>query len=46
MGTIKDIHGRDLVDAEGIKRRWKEYTEELYRKDPNEWIALMVWSAT
>ena len=36
MGTIKDIHGRDLVDAEGIKRRWKEYTEELYRKDPNE----------
>ena len=28
MGTIKDKHGRDLVDAEEIKKRWKEYTEE------------------
>ena len=31
MGTIKDINGRDLVDAEEIKR-WKEYMEELYQK--------------
>ena len=30
MGTIKDKKGRDLVDAEEIKKRWKEYTEELY----------------
>ena len=30
MGTIKDIKGRDLVDTEEIKKRWKEYTEELY----------------
>ena len=30
MGTIMDINGRDLVDAEEIKKRWKEYTEELY----------------
>ena len=30
MGTIKDKDGRDLVDAEEIKKRWKEYTEELY----------------
>ena len=33
MGTIKDKHGRDLVDAEEIKKTWKEYTEELYKKD-------------
>ena len=36
MGTIKDKNGRDLVDAEKIKKRWKEYTEELYKKDLNE----------
>ena len=36
MGTIKDKDGRDLVDAEEIKKRWKEYTEELYKKDLNE----------
>ena len=36
MSTIKDINGRDLVYAEEIKKRWKEYTEELYKKDPNE----------
>ena len=31
-----DKNGRDLVDAEEIKKRWKEYMEELYKKDPNE----------
>ena len=36
MGTIKDINGRDLVDEEEIKNRWKEYMEELYQKDLNE----------
>ena len=36
MGTIKDKNGRDLVDAEETKKRWKEYTEELYKKDLNE----------
>ena len=36
MSTIKDSNGRDLTDAEVIKKRWKEYTEELYEKDPNE----------
>ena len=36
MGTIKDINGRDLVNTEEIKNRWKEYTEELHIKDPNE----------
>ena len=33
MGTIMDINGGDLVDAEEIKKRWKEYMEELYKKD-------------
>ena len=36
MGTIKDKNGRDLVDTEEIKRRWKEYMEELYKKDLND----------
>ena len=36
MGTIKDKNGRDLVDTEEIKKRWKEYMEELYKKDLNE----------
>ena len=33
MGSIKDRNGRDLTEAEDIKKRWKEYTEELYKKD-------------
>ena len=33
MGTIKDRNGTDLTEAEDIKKRWWEYTEELYRKD-------------
>ena len=33
MGTIKDRNGTDLTEAEDIKKRWQEYTEELYRKD-------------
>ena len=32
MGTIKDKNGTDLVDAEEIKKRWKEYMEELYQR--------------
>ena len=36
MGTIKGKNGRDLVDAEEIKKRWKEYTKRLYKKDLNE----------
>ena len=31
MGTIKDRNGMDLTEAEDIKRRWQEYTEELYK---------------
>ena len=33
MGTIKDRDGMDLTEAENIKKRWQEYTEELYKKD-------------
>ena len=33
MGIIKDRNGRDLTEAEDIKKRWQEYTEELYKKD-------------
>ena len=33
MGTIKDRNGMDPTEAEGIKKRWQEYTEELYKKN-------------
>ena len=38
MGSIKDRNGMDLTEAEDIKKRWQEYTEEVYKKelhDPN-----------
>ena len=33
MGSIKDRNGMELTEAENIKKRWQEYTEELYKKD-------------
>ena len=36
MGTIKDRNGIDLTEAEDIKKRWQEYTEELYKRDYND----------
>ena len=33
MGTIKDRNSMDLTEAEDIKKRWQEYTEDLYKKD-------------
>ena len=36
MATIKDRNGMDLTEAEDIKKRWQEYTEELYKKDLND----------
>ena len=33
MGTVKDRNGRDLIEAEDVKKRWQEYTEELYIRD-------------
>ena len=36
MGTVKYRSDNDLIEAEEIKKRWKEYTEELYKKDLND----------
>ena len=36
MGSIKDRNGMNLTEAEDIKKRWQEYTEELYKKDLND----------
>ena len=36
MGSIKDRNGRDLTEAEDIKKRWQEYTEELYKKEHDQ----------
>ena len=36
MGSIKVRNGMDLTEAEDIKKRWQEYTEELYKKQANE----------
>ena len=46
MGSIKDRNGRDLTEAEDIKKRWQEYTEELYKKIFTAQIITMVWSLT
>ena len=35
MGTIKDRNGKGLTEAEEIKKKWQEYTEELYKKGLN-----------
>ena len=47
MGSIKDRNGMDLTEAEDIKRRWQEYTEELYQKKTlMTQITTMMWSLT
>ena len=42
MGTVKDRNGMDLTEAEDIKNRWQEYTEELYKKIFTTQIITMV----
>ena len=42
MGTIKDRNSVDLTEAGNIKKRWQEYTEELYKKDLMTQIITMV----
>ena len=42
MGTIKDRNGMDLTEAEDIKKRWQEYTEELYKKDLTTQIIMII----
>ena len=42
MGTIKDRNSLDLIEAEDIKKRWQEYTEELYKKIFTTQMIMMV----
>ena len=44
MGMIKDRNGKDATEAEEIKRRWKEYTEELFKKILKTRKTMMAWS--
>ena len=46
MGTIKHRNCKDLTEAEDIKKRWQEYTEELYKNVLITRITMMVWSLT
>ena len=46
MSTIKDRNGKDLAEAEEIRKRWQEYTEELYKNVLITQITMMVWSLT
>ena len=46
MGTLKDRNGKDRTEAEDIKKRWQEYTEELLKKVLMTWITTIVWSLT
>ena len=46
MGTIKDRNGTDLTEAEDIKKRWQEDTEELYKKIFMTQITMIVWLLT
>ena len=45
-GTINDRNGTDLTEAEDIKKRWQEYTEELYKRDLHDPDNHVVWSLT
>ena len=38
MGTMKDRNGMDIAEAEGVKKRWQEYTEELSKKDNHDGV--------
>ena len=42
MGSIKDRNGLNLTEAEDIKKKWQQYTEELYQKILMTWITTMV----
>ena len=46
LDMIKDRNGKDLTEAEEIKKSWQEYTEELYKKGLNDQDNTMVWSLT
>ena len=46
MGSIKDRNGMDLTEVDNIKKRWQEYTEELYKRDLHDQDITMVGSLT
>ena len=46
MGTVKDRYCKDLTEAEEIKKRWQEYTEELHKNFLMTGITMIVWSLT
>ena len=46
MGLKKDRNGMDLTEADDIKKKWQEYTEQPYKKDLMTWMITMVWSLT
>ena len=46
MGTVKDRNGKGLTEAKEIKKRWQEYTKELYKNILMTWITTMMWSLT
>ena len=46
MGMVKDRNSKDLTETEEIKKRWQEYTEELYKKVLMTWITTTMWSVT
>ena len=46
MSTIKDRNDKDITEAEDIKKKGQEYTEELYKKDFMTQITTVVWSLT
>ena len=45
-GHVKDRNCEDLIEAEETKKRWQEYTEELFKEVLMPWITTMVWSPT
>ena len=46
MGSIKNRNDMYLTEAEDIKKRWQEYTEELYKKDLHDEVIMIMWSLT
>ena len=44
MGMIKDRNGKDLTEAEEIRKQWKNYTKQLHKKGLNDLITMMLWS--
>ena len=46
MGSVKDRNGIDLTEAEDIKKRWQQYTEELYTEEPEDKLPTSIGSSS